>query len=124
MFGDIVRLPVADDYMSLGFKVIAALRWALEHVASRFILKVDEDTWVHAEALTHFLNVQFELPMTVDWYGGWVTQSRVIRSGSWGVPFDIYPEDEYPTYVSGGGYVLSRRAAFRILQVRTHSQHE
>ena len=117
MLGDVVQLPVPDDYTQLGRKVVRALRWVIDHVEAKFVLKIDEDTWVNAEELSRFLDARFQAPTTSDWYGGWVTQSPVFRTGGWGVPVEVYQENEYPPYVSGGGYFLSRRAASTILQV-------
>ena len=121
MLGDMVALPVPDDYPRLGEKVLAALQWTLENVETDYILKVDEDTWVNADRVASWL----QRPDLVeadsgDWYGGLVRRSPVLRTGRWGVPTALYAASEYPPYAKGGGYVLSARTASRIVKaVRT-----
>ena len=50
------------------------------------------------------------------WYGGQVHKANVLRSGKWGVAGALYAPSVYPAYAKGGGYVLSARAAVRIVE--------
>ena len=52
IMGDIVHLRVPDDYASLGRKVVAALKWSVTHVTARYLLKVDQDTWLDMRSIT------------------------------------------------------------------------
>ena len=95
MLGDVVRLQVPDDYVHLGEKVLAALQWTLEHVEAEFILKVDEDTWVHADRLALWLRT-IDANQPGGWYGGMVHRAPVQRAGKWSVPSGLYSASEYP----------------------------
>ena len=114
MRGDVVPLAVPDDYPHLGQKVLAALQWALNHVETKYILKADEDTWVHVDRLTSWLHDLAANPAG-GWYGGMAVRATVERTGKWAVASDQYAASEYPPYAKGGGYVLSRTAAARIV---------
>ena len=50
-------------------------------------------------------------------YGGYVRRepNQVDREGPWAVPRDVFPEDTYPAYATGAGYVLSLAAASCVL---------
>ena len=119
MLGDIVHLAVMDDYSHLGEKVLAALEWTLDHVKAEYILKMDEDSWLDANRLTARLqtDVRYAHDMhSSSWYGGIVHRAPVLRSGKWAVSSVLYPASQYPPYAKGGGYVLSARAAFRVIR--------
>ena len=49
------------------------------------------------------------------WYGGMAVRAPVERTGKWAVASDQYAASEYPPYAKGGGYVLSRTVANRIV---------
>ena len=113
MLGDVVQLPVADDYQRLLRKVTAALRWTLDNVVAEYVLKVDTDTWVNAESFSSWIATQGYGTA----YGGISSGGSwpVVREGKWAVPRDVYSAATYPTYAKGGGYFLSFDAAARVL---------
>ena len=114
MLGDIVQLPVPDDYMHLGSKVVAALRWTLRHVTTQFILKTDEDTWLKPATLVTWLN--HHVDPASKFYGGLCHRTDVQRSGKWRVDHSLYAGNRFPEYAKGGGYVLTVSTALRIVE--------
>ena len=115
MLGDIVHLPVVDDYMRLAHKVLQALRWTLQRVPTQYILKVDVDTWVDAAGVTAWLAAGADHVVAPPDYGGQVHAVPVDRTGKWGVAMETYNQSVYPLYAKGGGYFLSTSAARRNL---------
>ena len=88
MFGDVVRLPVPDDYAHLGEKVLAALQWTADHVEADYVLKVDLDTWVDADLLVSWLLKSSSLVEAdaAAWYGGMVPGRAPVLRRTWFKP--------------------------------------
>src|SRR5690349_24251928 len=49
--GDVVRLPVPDDYRSLFTKVTSFLSYCLDRYEFEYLFKCDDDTYVHLPRL-------------------------------------------------------------------------
>ena len=137
--GDVVTLQnCTESYANLVFKTMEALRWALSHASFEVLLKVDDDSIVHVGRLwswifTDMLQVGTAAPAPSRVYAGRVFRgSQVIRSNytraslwrpdwfpssfkKWAVGYDVFSEPAYPPYCGGGGYVLGREAAERIV---------
>ena len=114
-------------------QVFAALKWVTRHVRTQFVLKLDEDTWVDAAALATWLR---HLQPAVDdkddadraanaddaslsFYGGALRlegDATVERTGRWSVATSRYNRSTFPTYATGGGYVLSSSAAAAVVR--------
>jgi hypothetical protein len=96
-FFDGARLGVPDDYWSLPQKTKALCKYAIQH-GYDYLLKVDDDTYVHPDKLA--------IP-SADYAG------IRIKANDLGFPpnFANKPKGTYPfDYASGGAYWLSRRA--------------
>ena len=141
--GDAVTLAsVQESYANLVYKTLEALRWALSHVPFGALLKTDDDSIVHigrAALWLHLKARQHGDAFVPSLYAGRVfNDSQVIRSNftkknllhpewypddftKWAVPFDALSTAAlvqgyfYPPYCSGGGYMLGRAAARRIV---------
>jgi len=96
-FFDGMRLGVPDDYWSLPQKTKALCKYAIQH-GYDYLLKVDDDTYVHPDKLA---------PPGVDYAG------IRIKANDLGFPptFAASPKGTHPfDYASGGAYWLSRKA--------------
>ena len=128
-FGDIVWLGrTTDTYTALTYNVMSMFRWVARHVHSRFVVKIDLDTWISIPMLFTSLVDQYELS-----YGGVVVRNaEVVRPHSknahtkkwsyiphnltsWSVPTNLYARRLWPAYAKGGGYVLSMHVLRNIL---------
>ena len=115
MRGDIVELKATDAAEHVGIKVLGALQWTLANVKAKYLLKVDENTWVHTEGMTSWL--QAHVDPSKAWYGGLLPQEgkkAVERTGKKAVPTNAFAASEYPQYAQSGGYVMTASAATRI----------
>ncbi len=139
--GDTVTLSATTDtYMNLVYKTMAALRWALESsdVSFDVLLKVDDDsivhigrlwTWIHTE---RFREDGPHPPLSLLYAGRVFRGSQVIRDNftradlwrphwfpgsfrKWAVSRDVYAPAAYPPYCGGGGYLVGRDAAVRLV---------
>jgi hypothetical protein len=120
MEGDVIELQnVPDDYEHLTVKLVRALRWTAANVATRFVFKADDDTWLRPSGIVEWLTSKCTQPEGC-LYGGLIKRDAPVhRTGTWGVTAEAFAASTYPPYAQGGGYLLATEAASRILDVLT-----
>ena len=110
-FEDILVLNMTDSYKNLVIKILSELLWSLIHVNPRFILKADDDVYVHVPGLLSWLDNYANNDYAGDkLYGGFVIGDGEVRRGEKrknGVARDCLAKDFYPPYCTGAFYVLS-----------------
>ncbi|KAH9492252.1 hypothetical protein Btru_026089 [Bulinus truncatus] len=100
-----------DSYRNLTLKVIHGFNWSANYCPSSYIIKTDDDCFVNAGLIYDFL-LHFN-DHTSSLYAGRVLSEpdklKVIRGNAkrWSVSLKDYPEEYYPPYASGMGYVIS-----------------
>lgn len=111
---DIIQMDFMDSYQNLTVKTLMMMKWLAEQCPNAsYGMKVDSDIFVN---VVHLLQRLRSSPRV-----GFITGS-VIRDGSprrdpsskWYLSEELYPEDSFPAYVSGAGYVFSTDLAARI----------
>ena len=139
--GDEVTLSaVTEGYENLVYKTLEAFRWALTHTSFEVLLKTDDDTVVHIGRLWMWVSSNNRGPLPRLYAGRIFPGSQVIRANfsrsdlwhpdwfpedfrKWAVDFDVYAPPAYPTYCSGGGYVVGREAARLIVRAYDSLSH-
>mmetsp|Transcript_4834 Transcript_4834/g.10716 ORF Transcript_4834/g.10716 Transcript_4834/m.10716 type:complete len:352 (+) Transcript_4834:1-1056(+) len=130
--GDVVTLRCkTESYANLVYKTLATLRWALARVWFKAALKTDDDSMVHIDRVSRWLEYK-SFPLML--YAGRVFRdSQVIRTNfsrrdllhpewfpddfqKWAVPYELYDAFFFPPYCSGAGYLLGPSAAANIVQ--------
>ena len=110
-FEDILVLNMTDSYKNLVIKILSELLWSLIHVKPRFILKADDDVYVHVPGLLSWLDNYANNNYAGDkLYGGFVIGDGEVRRGEKRknrVARDCLAKDFYPPYCTGAFYVLS-----------------
>ena len=111
LFEDILVLNMTDSYKNLVIKIFSELLWSLIHVNPRFILKADDDVYVHVSGLLSWLDNYANNNYGGDkLYGGFVIGDGEVRRGEKRknrVARDCLAKDFYPPYCTGAFYVLS-----------------
>ncbi|NWZ30238.1 B3GT4 galactosyltransferase, partial [Asarcornis scutulata] len=116
--GDVVQGAFADTYANLTRKTLLLLGWAAARCpGARFVLKADDDAFVHVPGLLTLLR-------------GWRTPARLYLGrvhwrvrperdprGRHHVPASLYAAAAFPPYCSGSAYVLSAPAVLAVLAV-------
>ncbi|XP_010744059.1 beta-1,3-galactosyltransferase 2 [Larimichthys crocea] len=111
---DIIQVNFQDSYQNLTIKTMMMMNWLATHCPNTaYAMKVDADIFVNVFYVIRRLRGS---PRQ-----GFITGS-VIRDGTprrdsnskWHVSEELYPEDSFPWYVSGAGYVFSADLAARI----------
>jgi len=119
-YGDVVQEDFLDTYKNLSHKGVGALKWIstyCNHTA--YVLKTDDDMFVNMYVilnhlqLLHAQNFRRRLIMC---YVFW--KMHVDREGGqWSLTKDYFPDDLYPPYCSGMGFVASSDVAVAMYRV-------
>ena len=117
-YKDIIMLDEEESYLSedtiLPYKTQVFFHAVHSNVESyQYVLKIDDDSLVNFDSLRKALT-----RVKPDYWGNVWHNSVVIRDSKskWFVSKSTYPEDHYPDYCSGGGYVLSRKTIDCVVQ--------
>ncbi|XAR72511.1 Galactosylxylosylprotein 3-beta-galactosyltransferase [Bertholletia excelsa] len=104
-FGDIVILPFMDRYELVVLKTIAICEYGVQNVTAAHIMKCDDDTFVRVD--TVLKEIEGVPPKRSLYMGNLNLLHRPLRSGKWAVTYEEWPEEVYPPYANGPGYVIS-----------------
>ncbi|KAK3149028.1 hypothetical protein QOZ80_3AG0211970 [Eleusine coracana subsp. coracana] len=94
-FGDIVIVPFMDSYDLVVLKTIAMAEYGVRVVPAKYIMKVQSGKSLYVGNINYY--------------------HRTLRSGKWAVTYEEWPEDVYPPYANGPGYVISSDIAQYII---------
>ncbi|KAK7330418.1 hypothetical protein VNO77_24612 [Canavalia gladiata] len=112
-FGDIIIVPYMDNYDLVVLKTVAICEYGVRAVSAEYIMKGDDDTFVKLDAV---LNAARRVPHSMRFYIGNINyHHKPLRHGKWAVTYEEWPEEEYPPYANGPGYILSSDIAHYIV---------
>ncbi|KAK3223148.1 hypothetical protein Dsin_010173 [Dipteronia sinensis] len=112
-FGDIVIVPYMDTYDLVVLKTVAICEYGVRTVAAKYIMKCDDDTFVRVDAV---IKEAKKVPEGRSLYVGNMNYyHRPLRNGKWAVTYEEWPEEEYPPYANGPGYIVSSDIAQSIV---------
>ncbi|KAG6735840.1 hypothetical protein POTOM_061491 [Populus tomentosa] len=112
-FGDIVVVPYMDNYDLVVLKTVAICEYGVRTVHAKYIMKVDDDTFVRVDSIIDEVN---NVPAGRSLYIGNINYyHKPLRYGKWEVTYEEWPEEDYPPYANGPGYILSSDIACFIL---------
>nr|CAD1818369.1 unnamed protein product [Ananas comosus var. bracteatus] len=104
-FGDIVIVPFMDSYDLVVLKTVAICEYGVKVVSAKHIMKCDDDTFVRIDSV---LKEVKKVPSDRSLYIGNINYyHKPLRSGKWAVTYEEWPEEDYPPYANGPGYVVS-----------------
>ncbi|XP_020275282.1 hydroxyproline O-galactosyltransferase GALT2 [Asparagus officinalis] len=108
-FGDIVILPFIDHYELVVLKTIAICEYGIHNVTAAYIMKCDDDNFVRLDVVLREIN---RIARKKSLYiGNLNLMHRPLRSGKWAVTYEEWPEEIYPPYANGPGYIISNDIA-------------
>ncbi|KAL3513233.1 hypothetical protein ACH5RR_025950 [Cinchona calisaya] len=104
-FGDIVVVPYMDHYDLVVLKTVAICEYGVRRVAANYVMKCDDDTFVRVETVLMEAN---KIPENRSLYIGNINYyHKPLRNGKWAVTYEEWPEEVYPPYANGPGYIVS-----------------
>ncbi|ESO88871.1 hypothetical protein LOTGIDRAFT_125392, partial [Lottia gigantea] len=92
-----------ESYHSLTDKILKSFIWFDQNVEFKYLLKVDDDSFVRLDIL---LNELKSKPTKRLYWGFFDGRAHVKKTGKWSEP-DWVLCDRYLPYALGGGYVIS-----------------
>ncbi|KAK4437128.1 Hydroxyproline O-galactosyltransferase GALT6 [Sesamum alatum] len=112
-FGDIVIVPYMDNYDLVVLKTVAICEYGVRTVSAKYIMKGDDDAFVRVDAI---IDEAKKVPESRSLYIGNINYyHKPLRSGKWAVTYEEWPEEDYPPYANGPGYIISSDIANSIL---------
>ncbi|KAK3509583.1 hypothetical protein QTP70_006453 [Hemibagrus guttatus] len=118
-YHDLIQSDFVDTYKNLTTKTMVLLHWlATRCPQASYAMKIDSDMFLNLENLMSLLLAP-DTPKE-NYITGMVMWNRpVVRdpSSKWYVPKDVYPEDAYPTYLLGMGYVFSNDLPEKLVRI-------
>lgn len=119
-FGDIEILPFMDRYELVVLKTIAICEYGVQNVTAAYIMKCDDDTFIRID--TVLKEIEGTSPTRSLYLGNLNLLHRPLRTGKWAVSYEEWPEEIYPPYANGPGYVVSSDIAkYIVIQHQNHS---
>ncbi|CAN1265933.1 Hydroxyproline O-galactosyltransferase GALT6 [Linum perenne] len=104
-FGDVVIVPYMDNYDLVVLKTVAICEYGVHSVGAKYIMKGDDDTFIRVETV---LDEAKKIPEGKSLYIGNINYfHKPLRHGKWAVTYQEWPEEDYPPYANGPGYILS-----------------
>ncbi|GFP79965.1 probable beta-1 3-galactosyltransferase 19 [Phtheirospermum japonicum] len=112
-FGDIVIVPYMDHYDLVVLKTVAICEYGVRSVSAKYVMKGDDDTFVRVDAIIDEVKKVEENKSL--YIGNMNVHHKALRSGKWAVTNEEWPEEVYPTYANGPGYIISSDIANSIV---------
>ncbi|KAL5980660.1 Hydroxyproline O-galactosyltransferase galt6 [Asimina triloba] len=119
-FGDIVIVPFMDSYDLVVLKTVAICEYGIRRVSANYIMKCDDDTFVRMDSVIKEVK---KVPAGRSLYVGNMNYyHKPLRYGKWSVTYEEWPEEDYPPYANGPGYIVSSDiAAFVVAEFEKHT---
>ncbi|XP_049324132.1 beta-1,3-galactosyltransferase 2-like [Astyanax mexicanus] len=118
-YHDLIQSDFMDTYLNLTVKTMVIMDWlATRCPQAAYSMKVDSDMFLNLDNMMNLLLAP-ETPR-INYITGMVMWSQpVIRdpASKWYVPKELYPEDYYPTYLLGMGYIFSNDLPKKLVEV-------
>ncbi|CAN6549170.1 unnamed protein product [Malus baccata var. baccata] len=115
-YGDIQLMPFVDYYGLITWKTLAICIFGTEVVSAKFVMKTDDDAFVRVDEVLASLNrIKVNRGLL---YGLINSDSRPHRNpdSKWYISSEEWPEETYPPWAHGPGYVVSNDIAKAVSQ--------
>ncbi|XP_041453043.1 beta-1,3-galactosyltransferase 5-like [Lytechinus variegatus] len=117
--GDIVQESFVDSYRNLTLKTMMGFKWTRNHCRhAHFAMKIDDDTSVVQRRILAILE---DAPHSKSLLGCVFEKPPVVRSprDKFYISKEYYPDDFFPAYSMGAGYILTTDLVDAIFNVST-----
>ncbi|XP_023547355.1 beta-1,3-galactosyltransferase GALT1-like [Cucurbita pepo subsp. pepo] len=106
-YGDIQMMPFVDYYSLITWKTLGICIFGAEIASAKYIMKTDDDAFVRVDEVLASLNrINAQSGLL---YGLINSDSQPHRDpdSKWYIGTEEWPEENYPTWAHGPGYVVS-----------------
>ena len=112
---DLVRASYYDHYWNQTRKIQMGFEWAVTYCNFSFLLKLDDDVFVHIPRVLSFLSAP-NTPKKKLYAGNHYTNNVPFRGGKWKVTYEEYNQTRYPDFCPGFGYILSHDVVSKLVE--------
>ncbi|XP_022087477.1 beta-1,3-galactosyltransferase 1-like [Acanthaster planci] len=115
---DVLQEDFQDAYRNMTLKTIMGMKWASTHCPqASYVMKTDDDMYISYDNLIKLLT-NATTPSTNYTVGYLAIRSAPRRrpNNKWYMPKQLFPDPVYPSYVTGGGYVLSNDVVRKVYE--------
>lgn len=112
-FGDIVIVPYMDTYDLVVLKTVAICEYGVHAVSAKYIMKCDDDTFVKVDSIMN--EIKNVAGIGSVYIGNINYYHKPLRDGKWAVTYEEWPEEDYPPYANGPGYIVSSDIAHFVI---------
>ncbi|XP_041443335.1 acetylgalactosaminyl-O-glycosyl-glycoprotein beta-1,3-N-acetylglucosaminyltransferase isoform X2 [Xenopus laevis] len=104
-FGDILQWDFNEGHHNLSLKERCFLEWLDSEVPEvKFIFKGDDDEYVNPRTVVRYVKEHGSSPLTL--HGNLCANYEVFRFTKYAISKTLYPNDKYPSFLSGGGFLF------------------
>ncbi|KAM9312406.1 uncharacterized protein PAF06_010350 [Gastrophryne carolinensis] len=104
VYGDILQWDIAEGHHNLSLKERCCLEWLhLNLPQTHFIFKGDNDVFVNPEMVVRYIS---ERGTANTVHGYHQHRPLVMRKTKYQISKTLYPQERYPGFVSGGGFLF------------------
>ncbi|KAK1415929.1 hypothetical protein QVD17_31717 [Tagetes erecta] len=106
-YGDVQLMPFVDYYSLISWKTIAICIFGTEVISAKYVMKTDDDAFVRVdEVLASLKRVNVDHGLL---YGLINSDSQPHRNpdSKWYISPEEWPEEKYPPWAHGPGYVVT-----------------
>ncbi|VVC39485.1 Hypothetical protein CINCED_3A025601 [Cinara cedri] len=118
LYSDIVQGDFIDCYRNLTYKHVMVLKWTLYYCpCARYLLKIDDDTFVNAPYLLELLNYRLSPLGARDLLMCQLNFSTMVKRtyrSKWRVSYAEYPDRWYPVYCLGWAIIYSPDVIYKL----------
>uniref|UniRef100_A0A1I8ANT5 Hexosyltransferase n=1 Tax=Steinernema glaseri TaxID=37863 RepID=A0A1I8ANT5_9BILA len=118
-YGDIIQTTIPDTYNYTAFKIHAGYVLHVNHCFNvPFVLRADDDVIVLPDRFVHFINNGYLVNEDKAIYGIVLVGGKPVRDPKhkWYIPKDYYTPEEFPPYMNGPAYLMTRNSTKAILE--------
>ncbi|XP_058491191.1 beta-1,3-galactosyltransferase 2 isoform X1 [Solea solea] len=123
---DIIQQDFLDSYKNLTIKTLMGMNWVAMHCPqASYVMKTDSDMFVNTEYLIYKL-LRPDLNPKKHYFTGNNMRGFAPnrnKNSKWYMPPELYPNEKYPTFCSGTGYVFSGDLAIKIYETSLCIRH-
>ncbi|PIO13005.1 Acetylgalactosaminyl-O-glycosyl-glycoprotein beta-1,3-N-acetylglucosaminyltransferase [Aquarana catesbeiana] len=104
VYGDILQWDMTEGHHNLSLKERCFLEWLfLKSPQVDHIFKVDDDEFVNPDVIVQYIT-EYGSPNTI--HGFHYHRPPVLRGTKYSISKNLYPQQYYPGFVSGGGFLF------------------
>lgn len=119
-YGDLLESDFMDSYKNLTIKTMVMMEWLFSYcTTATYAMKIDSDMFLNVHNLiSMLLTAKRENYLT-----GLVAHGAAVlrnKHSKWYLPLSIFPEEQYPPYALGLGYIFSLDLPKKIVEASRH----